>query len=42
MHPKPLDDPPPHASRNAGSAANVQSDGDENLAIDTDLIRLDT
>ncbi|KFM64794.1 putative beta-arrestin, partial [Stegodyphus mimosarum] len=40
MHPKPADDPPPHAARSTSSVPNVQSD--ENVAIDTDLIRLDT
>lgn len=40
MHPKPIDDPPPHAARSTSSAPNVQSD--DNVAIDTDLIRLDT
>lgn len=40
MHPKPADDPPPHPARSISSAPNDKSD--ENVAIDTDLIRLDT
>ncbi|XP_054722199.1 beta-arrestin-1-like [Uloborus diversus] len=39
MHPKPLDDPPPHAARSISSIPTVQSD--ENVGIETDLIRLD-
>lgn len=39
MHPKPLDDPPPHAARGTNSVTNAESD--ENVAVDTDLIRLD-